>query len=294
MLVKRETLLVAEGSVLARMFAVDSPFTFDTDGRGALLRDRDPEAFQWVLGVLRRGGTVACAPPALLADRVRNEADYFGLDDIVRAIDVGQTVEQKHVTTKLAVTSEGTTVVEDGWVVKSITCASASQKNESYVWRTVLLERPAQQARPLQVAAVAPPLILRKDRNAFEFFAADFGGMHSVSANTADVFPWNMSGNSPGPGLPAAFARNAGSLAGRVAVAGGGGASFVDKARLAMNSGAVALIICSESNTLGPLMAGDEDASDINIPVVMVGKRFSFGLTSPSVVVDLQQGGARR
>ena len=85
----RSTLQAVPSSLLGKMFEDESPYgALPVDEDGNIFLDRDPEAFRWVLNFLRNRG-VAAKPPetdSMLA-RVRDEADYFGLTDMVRALD---------------------------------------------------------------------------------------------------------------------------------------------------------------------------------------------------------------
>ena len=85
----RSTLQAVPSSLLGKMFEDESPYgVLPVDEDGNIFLDRDPEAFRWVLNFLRNRG-VAAKPPetdSMLA-RVRDEADYFGLTDMVRALD---------------------------------------------------------------------------------------------------------------------------------------------------------------------------------------------------------------
>ena len=89
LLVKRSTLTSVEGSMLACMFDPDnlSELLEKDPSSGEILLDRDAEAFIWIVHVLRQGGTMTAPPPEHLLDRVRNEAEFLGLDFIVKFLD---------------------------------------------------------------------------------------------------------------------------------------------------------------------------------------------------------------
>ena len=163
---RRSTLRSAAGSMLSAMFDPDSPFALECDGEGAILLGRDADAFVWLLGTLRRGGRFSCLPPPALVDRVRTEADYFGLDAIVEAIDAAIVAQRpappqapaRRVVVEQKITHEsmnscyGATLedvaIDPGWTVKSSTCSAV---NESF-HRSTVLERvvyvPPPAARP--------------------------------------------------------------------------------------------------------------------------------------------------
>jgi len=85
----RATLTAAAGSMLAVKFQDDSPFgEAVTDADGKYFIDRDPVSFAWIIDYLRRGCKLVGAPedPALLS-RIRDDADYFGLFDLVADFD---------------------------------------------------------------------------------------------------------------------------------------------------------------------------------------------------------------
>ena len=72
------------------------------DGRNVFF-DKDPEAFAWVLGFLRNGCRLVGTPPDHLLEQVRVDARYFGIDELVSALDekiaqaqAPQTFEYKH------------------------------------------------------------------------------------------------------------------------------------------------------------------------------------------------------
>ena len=74
--------------MLASKFAEDSPFSEPlTDESGAVFLDSDPGTFGWLLGYLRRGCQLAGTPPEHLIEQVRADADYFGIDDLVKQLD---------------------------------------------------------------------------------------------------------------------------------------------------------------------------------------------------------------
>lgn len=274
MLTQRSTLLSGgEGSVLSRMFGPDSPFgRLPRDGDGAFLLDRDAEAFQWILGVLRRGGAVASLPPEGLVDRVRNEADFFGLDEIVCAIDKRPAREQKCISEKISFTDfhmcdEKIKIIPDGWSVKSMNCVPVVQGDKTpWALRTILLERDATRiADKLEVKV--NDLSLRVNGISEKYVPAKFGVMNIVSGLAVEARPSNMSeGHEP-------FLKNGQRIAGNVAVVQRGGCSFLQKARLAMEAGAVALVVrqYEHQEKLERMEAADaNEASGIRIPVFMV------------------------
>ena len=99
----RETLCAASGSVLASAFMRGSSSAvkagFDDQlwvgvvpgwGPQAVpdaFIDSDPETFAWILGFLRRGCRLVGTPPAHLFEQVRADAQSFGLDELVSALD---------------------------------------------------------------------------------------------------------------------------------------------------------------------------------------------------------------
>ena len=79
------TLRARPESLLGRMFDPDGRYgELLRDDTDAVFLDADPEAFRVILNYLRRGRLVehGCLPP-ILANKVRAEADYFGLDELV-------------------------------------------------------------------------------------------------------------------------------------------------------------------------------------------------------------------
>ena len=52
-----------------------------------VLRQGRPEAFAWVLGFLRNGCRLVGTPPDHLLEQVRVDARYFGIDELVSALD---------------------------------------------------------------------------------------------------------------------------------------------------------------------------------------------------------------
>ena len=91
-----ETLQLVPDSPLGKMFEDNSAYgKLPRDENGVVFFDRDPKAFSSVLDFLQRGGRVIGPPEsdALLA-RVRDEADYFGLEGMVAKLDV-ETRERK-------------------------------------------------------------------------------------------------------------------------------------------------------------------------------------------------------
>ena len=99
----RETLCAASGSVLASAFMRGSSSAvragFDDQlwvgvvpgwGPQAVpdaFIDSDPETFAWILGFLRRGCRLVGTPPTRLFEQVRADAQSFGLDELVSALD---------------------------------------------------------------------------------------------------------------------------------------------------------------------------------------------------------------
>ena len=97
----RATLCSQPGSMLARMFAAESPFQeFAQDDDERIYLDRDPEAFEHVLAFLRAGKLVR--PPMMAENKVEDpklykldplalrvlaiEADYFGLGSLLKVV----------------------------------------------------------------------------------------------------------------------------------------------------------------------------------------------------------------
>ena len=56
-------------------------------GSQHLFIDSDPETFAWVLGFLRRGCHLVGTPPDRLLEKVRADAQLFGIDELVTALD---------------------------------------------------------------------------------------------------------------------------------------------------------------------------------------------------------------
>ncbi|OEU17886.1 POZ domain-containing protein [Fragilariopsis cylindrus CCMP1102] len=85
----RATLCAVEGSLLACMFCLDSNFAppIENEGKEVFL-DRNPIAFGSILDYLRDGCRVMVDLPSnnneeALLQRLRTDADYFGLDGLV-------------------------------------------------------------------------------------------------------------------------------------------------------------------------------------------------------------------
>ena len=84
----RSTLCNAPGSMLAVKFSTDSGFAGELkDELGAYFIDADPTLFPWLLNYLRRGCQLGSFPPDDIISSVRLEAEYFGLVDMVAALD---------------------------------------------------------------------------------------------------------------------------------------------------------------------------------------------------------------
>ena len=84
----RATLCAVEGSLLACMFRSDSNFAppIEIEGKEVFL-DRNPIAFSYILDYLRDGCHVMVDLPSnnnekALLQRLRTDADYFGLDGV--------------------------------------------------------------------------------------------------------------------------------------------------------------------------------------------------------------------
>ena len=105
---KLETLRAAPDSKLAsdvEIWRMEDRNTYDDREKGAFF-DKDPEAFAWVLGFLRNGCRLVGTPPDHLLEQVRVDARYFGIDELVSALDekiaqiaqaqAPQTYEYKH------------------------------------------------------------------------------------------------------------------------------------------------------------------------------------------------------
>jgi hypothetical protein len=86
----RSTLTSVGDSMLATLFAADSAFACQpTDALGRPFLDHDPDTFGPILGYLRRGGRLegGCELGAALLPRLREDAQYFGLQGLVEAAD---------------------------------------------------------------------------------------------------------------------------------------------------------------------------------------------------------------
>lgn len=79
----RTTLCAVEDSMMAKMFLSNSPFAPLVEMNGEIFLDRNPAAFRYVLDYLRDGGRLVDEPPEELLPRLRADADYFGLGDLV-------------------------------------------------------------------------------------------------------------------------------------------------------------------------------------------------------------------
>ena len=88
------TLRAAPGSKLAcgveEWVGADGvvPGTEQDPGYQHLFIDSDPETFAWVLDFLRRGCHLVGTPPDHLLEKVRADAQLFGIDELVTALDV--------------------------------------------------------------------------------------------------------------------------------------------------------------------------------------------------------------
>lgn len=85
---ERTVLRSVEGSMLSAMFDPESPFgrAGDQDEAGAIIiDDRDPEAFSWILGWLRRG-QLSGTPSSRLRETICTDAEFYGLDALVSEI----------------------------------------------------------------------------------------------------------------------------------------------------------------------------------------------------------------
>jgi len=79
---ERSTLRAVPRSMLAAMFDSDSAFgSPEVDEQGIVI-NRDPDAFSFILGWLRRG-SLAGRPQANVLQALIVDADYFGLDALV-------------------------------------------------------------------------------------------------------------------------------------------------------------------------------------------------------------------
>ena len=59
--------------------------------------DSDPETFAWILGFLRRGCRLVGMPSAHIFEQVRADAQSFGIDELVSALDTKTMVHpQRH------------------------------------------------------------------------------------------------------------------------------------------------------------------------------------------------------
>ena len=88
---KRATLCALEGSMLATLFSTDSNFAPLTEtGGGEIFLDRDPVSFPYILNYLRDGCRLQVDLPnnkVPLLQRIRADADYFGLVELVSHCD---------------------------------------------------------------------------------------------------------------------------------------------------------------------------------------------------------------
>ena len=78
-----DTLLAVPGSVLAS----DVENWSVQDRKAGVFYDKDPEAFAWVLGFLRNGCRLLAMPPEHLLEQVREDARYFGIHELISALD---------------------------------------------------------------------------------------------------------------------------------------------------------------------------------------------------------------
>lgn len=85
---RRSTLTMEDGSMLANLFNERSAFDeIDRDPAGRVFLDRDGDSFAVVLDYLRRAGRLVGKHSADMLSRVREDAEYFGLQGLVAAID---------------------------------------------------------------------------------------------------------------------------------------------------------------------------------------------------------------
>ena len=85
---RRSTLTMEGGSMLANLFNERSAFDeIDRDPAGRVFLDRDGDSFAVVLDYLRRAERLVGKHSADMLSRVREDAEYFGLDGLVAAID---------------------------------------------------------------------------------------------------------------------------------------------------------------------------------------------------------------
>uniref|UniRef100_A0A7S0FUK7 Potassium channel tetramerisation-type BTB domain-containing protein n=1 Tax=Minutocellus polymorphus TaxID=265543 RepID=A0A7S0FUK7_9STRA len=280
LLIKRSTLTTAApDSMLAIMFDPSSPFGVETDESGAILLERDADAFVWILGVLRRGGAVTALPPPNLRDRIRAEADYFGLDDIVKTIDAstieasGQDVEHKCVTECVDNKSD-VYVPKPGWAIQSIqvTPARASASHD-VIMRTIHLER----LRSIHHSRDEQLLYIDGDEIE-DCVLANFGAMKPVSALASVARPTNVV-----LGNEVIFQGNVSpdSVHGRVLFLNRPCKStYFEVAEFAQDSGALALVIVlgahDPQELRGGLHAPDgSEVGDITIPVLLAKRNSS-------------------
>ena len=84
----RSTLCAVSGSMLAVKFQVPNRFGPPLmDETGAVFLDRDPDSFAVVLDYLRRGRLIGAPLRDGMLERVRDDAEYFGLEPLVRALE---------------------------------------------------------------------------------------------------------------------------------------------------------------------------------------------------------------
>ena len=129
------TLRAAPGSKLA--CGVEEWVNADgvVPGYQHLFIDSDPETFAWVLDFLRRGCHLVGTPPDHLLEKVRADAQLFGTDELVTALDVKISQAQAQPSYEYAVhtvgAAHGLTAVEvwhaelnrlsvDGWRISHI------------------------------------------------------------------------------------------------------------------------------------------------------------------------------
>ena len=87
---RRGTLCAVEGSMLENMFRLDSNFASPTETEGGeIFLDRNPVAFGYILDYLRDGCRLAVdlSKDEAMLQRLRADADYFGLEGLVGSCD---------------------------------------------------------------------------------------------------------------------------------------------------------------------------------------------------------------
>ena len=83
----RTTLCSVKDSVLAKMFGPDSQFAPPVEISGEIFLDRNPAAFPYLLDYLRNRCRLTVEPPKEILPRLRADADYFGLVNLVQRCD---------------------------------------------------------------------------------------------------------------------------------------------------------------------------------------------------------------